>query len=141
MESRTALVTGASGYIGLHVVYSLLKSGWTVHATVRSFHNTRKVQPLSALGEEHPGKLQLFEADLLVADSFLDATQGCSVVFHIASPFLVPEKARDPQKELVDPAVEGTRNVLECVNKTNSVKRVVLTSSSMSPLFIPICRC
>ena len=42
-------------------------------------------------------------------------------------PFLVSVK--DPQKELVDPALEGTRNVLEAANRTGSVTRVVVTSS------------
>ena len=49
------------------------------------------------------------------------------MVFHTASPFIASVK--DPQKELIDPAKLGTRNVLEQANKTDSVKRVVLTSS------------
>ncbi|KAL2024142.1 hypothetical protein VTK56DRAFT_9922 [Thermocarpiscus australiensis] len=53
--------------------------------------------------------------------------QGCSVVFHVASPFLVPEKVKDPQEQ---PALEGARNVLGSVNKTETVERVVLTSSA-----------
>jgi dihydroflavonol-4-reductase len=48
-------------------------------------------------------------------------------VFHTASPFFV--NVQDPQKELVDPAKLGTRNVLDEANRTDSVKRVVLTSS------------
>ena len=49
---------------------------------------------------------------------------GCSIVFHTASPFRIG--VTDPQKELVDPAVLGTRNVLEEANRTSSVQRVVL---------------
>ena len=131
MTSRTALVTGASGYIGLHVVNVLLEAGWTVHATVRKLTNEKKVQPLKTLSEKHPGALRLYEADLLVPNSFSEAILGCSVVFHVASPFIVPEKVKDPQKDLIRPAIEGTRNVLESVNQTESVKRVVLTSSRM----------
>jgi dihydroflavonol-4-reductase len=52
---------------------------------------------------------------------------GCEVVFHTASPFLL--QFTDPQKELIEPALKGTRNVLNSVNATPSVKRVVLTSS------------
>ena len=54
--------------------------------------------------------------------------EGCELVIHTASPFLLG-KIRDPEKQLVKPAVEGTRNVLDSVNATESVKRVVLTSS------------
>ena len=47
---------------------------------------------------------------------------------HTASPFLMGG-IKNPQKQLVDPALKGTRNVLESVNRFSSVKRVVLTSS------------
>ncbi|KAK4233077.1 hypothetical protein C8A03DRAFT_39243 [Achaetomium macrosporum] len=130
MATRAALVTGGSGYIGLQVVNNLLEAGWTVHATVRSLQNEKKAQPLKSLADKHPSKLRLFEADLLVPDSFTEPMQGCSTVMHVASPFLVPEKVKNPEQELIRPALEGTRNVLESVNKSESVKRVVLTSSA-----------
>lgn len=135
MSDKTGLVTGASGYIALHVVDQLLEAGWTVHATVRSLQNARKVQPLQDLSAKYPGKLQLFEADLLVPGSFLPAMKGCGVVFHVASPFIMPEHTRNPQKQLIEPALQGTRNVLGSVNETESVTRVVLTSSSMNHPF------
>jgi nucleoside-diphosphate-sugar epimerase len=134
MAVRTALVTGASGYIGLHVVNSLLDAGWTVHATVRSLQDDKKVVPLRTLANQQSDKLRLFEADLLKEGSFLEPMQGCSVVFHVASPFLVPEKVKNAEQDLIRPAVEGTRSVLDSVNKTESVKRVVLTSSSAYPI-------
>ena len=52
---------------------------------------------------------------------------GCGTVFHIASPFQLD--VEDPQRDLIEPAVEGTRNVLEEVNRMPTVDRVVLTSS------------
>jgi dihydroflavonol-4-reductase len=53
--------------------------------------------------------------------------EGCELVYHTASPFTTDVK--DPQKELIDPALKGTANVLETANQVSSVKRVVLTSS------------
>jgi nucleoside-diphosphate-sugar epimerase len=53
--------------------------------------------------------------------------QGCELVYHTASPFTIDVK--DPQKDLIDPAVKGTENVLATANITPSVKRVVVTSS------------
>lgn len=53
---------------------------------------------------------------------------GCELVMHTASPFLL-QGVTDAQESLVRPALEGTRNVLDSVNRTESVKRVVLTSS------------
>ena len=52
---------------------------------------------------------------------------GCELVYHTASPFTAV--VHDPQKDLIDPAVLGTENVLETANQTLSVKRVVVTSS------------
>jgi nucleoside-diphosphate-sugar epimerase len=59
--------------------------------------------------------------------SYAQAMAGCEVVFHTASPFTTT--VEDPQRDLIDPALLGTRNVLEEASRTPSVKRVVLTSS------------
>jgi dihydroflavonol-4-reductase len=53
--------------------------------------------------------------------------KGCELVIHTASPFVMDSK--NPQKEVIEPALKGTQNVLKTVNETESVKRVVLTSS------------
>lgn len=121
-------VTGATGYVASHVVHQLLARGATVHATVRDPSNPKKVGHLTRMGEELPGTLKLFKADLLADGDFAEAIAGNEVVIHTASPFLVG-KVKEPQNALVDPALKGTRNVLRTVNDTESVKRVVLTSS------------
>lgn len=126
---RTALVTGGTGYVAGHLVQLLLQEGWTVHATVRDPGNARKVQGLAVLQQAHPGRLHLFSADLLRAGSFLEPMQGCDTVFHVASPFYLPEQIRDPRRDLLEPALAGTRNVLGAVNHCPSVDKVVLTST------------
>ena len=62
--------------------------------------------------------------------SFDTAIEGCSYVFHTASPFIL--KFDDPQRDLIDPALKGTQNILEAVNASNTVERVVLTSSCVA---------
>lgn len=121
------MVTGATGYIAGWVVRGLLERGHTVHAAVRDPDNPRKVGHLQTLAESTPGTLRLFASDLLDEGSYGEAMRDCSVVFHTASPFVLSFK--DPQEELIDPALLGTRNVLNSVNATPSVKRVVVTSS------------
>ncbi|MCK7612892.1 NAD-dependent epimerase/dehydratase family protein [Roseibium sediminicola] len=121
------LVTGATGYVAGWLVKELLEAGVTVHAAVRDPAATEKLSHLTAIAETAPGEIRFFKADLLQPGSYEAAMQGCSVVFHTASPFTVSVK--DPQKELIDPAVQGTRNVLETAAATPSVKRVVVTSS------------
>ncbi|MCA9573075.1 MAG: NAD-dependent epimerase/dehydratase family protein, partial [Myxococcales bacterium] len=121
------LVTGATGYVAGPLVRRLLEEGLTVHATVRDPSKTDRLQYLLDLAARLPGTLRFFGADLLTPGSFAEAMAGCQVVFHVASPYVLDVK--DPQAELVDPAVNGTRNVLEAVNATPTVTRVVLTSS------------
>ncbi len=126
-KTKPVLVTGATGYVAGWLVKKLLDEGITVHAAVRDPENKHKLKYLDELAEKSKGRIRYFKSDLLKEGSYAEAMQGCELVFHTASPFT--SEITDPQKELIDPAKLGTRNVLEQVNKTDSVKRVVLTSS------------
>ena len=121
------LVTGATGYVAGWLIRQLLEAGVTVHAAVRDPDNAEKRAHLDAMAASLPGDIRFFKADLLDDGSFDAATQGVGTVFHTASPFIV--QYDDPQKDLVDPAVNGTENVLKSASRVDSVKRVVLTSS------------
>lgn len=125
---KTLLVTGASGYIASWIVKYLLEEGHTVHGTVRNLQNQSKVKHLLELQKAYPGQLMLFEADLLDRESFREAMKGCSIVMHTASPFVI-NKIKNPQRQLIEPAVKGTANVLSLAGEFPEVKRIVLTSS------------
>ncbi len=127
--SGPVAITGATGYVAAHVVRELLARGATVHATAREPTNQAKVGHLTRLAQESPGTLKLFAADLLDAGSFSAAIDGCEVVIHTASPFEL-SGTQNPQRDLVDPALNGTRNVLKTCSSMPSVRRVVLTSST-----------
>ncbi|MCW2787596.1 MAG: dependent epimerase/dehydratase family protein [Marmoricola sp.] len=122
------LVTGGSGYVASWIVRYLLEDGRTVRATVRDPKKAKGLEHLHALAEAHPDRLTLHRSELLEPGSYTEAMAGCELVIHTASPFLLG-KVKDPDKQLIRPAVDGTRNVLASVNDTESVKRVVLTSS------------
>lgn len=126
-KSKPIMVTGATGFVAGWIVKELLEAGATVHAPVRNPNRIDKVKHLIDIADASSGQLHLFEADLLEDGSYKEAMDGCGVVFHTASPFTIAVK--NPQEELVTPAVHGTRNVLETVNEVESVTRVVLTSS------------
>ncbi|MDQ0687901.1 nucleoside-diphosphate-sugar epimerase [Streptomyces achromogenes] len=123
------LVTGGSGFVAAHLVQQLLARGYRVHTTVRSTANAAKCGPLHALQDAFPGRLDLFEADLLTEGSFDEAMRACAVVFHVASPFLMPEKIKDGRRDVVEPALRGTRNVVASIERTPTVRRLVLTST------------
>lgn len=126
-KTKPILVTGATGYVASWLIKKLLDEGLTVHAAVRNPDNKKKVGHLDEIAKKSSGKIVYFKSDLLENGSYAEAMKGCELVYHTASPFT--SKIKDPQTDLVDPALLGTRNVLEQANKTESVKRVVLTSS------------
>ena len=126
-KTKPVLLTGATGYVAGWLVKKLLDEGFTVHAAVRDPENMEKLMLLNEIAAKSKGKILYFKTDLLEEGSYLEAMKGCELVFHTASPFVTDVK--DPQKELIDPAKLGTRNVLKQANKTPSVKRIVLTSS------------
>ena len=126
-HSKPVLVTGATGYLASWIVKGLLEKGITVHAAIRGVEDRLKRKHLDDIAAAVNGRIKYFETDLLIPGSYGSAMKGCDLVFHTASPFFLDSK--DAQKELIDPAFKGTRNVLDSVNKTPSVKRVVLTSS------------
>ena len=128
MDKQTILVTGGSGYIASWVIHYLLEDGHDVRATIRDKSNQYKIEHLKDLEKKYSSSFEIFESDLLVNGSFDSAVDGCDIVMHTASPFLMG-KIKNPQKQLVDPALKGTRNVLDSVNRFPKVKRVVLTSS------------
>jgi len=122
-KSKPILVTGATGYIAGWIIERLLKQGYNVHATVRDPSKKNKIQHLYDLADKSSGQIQFYQADLLEPNSFDEAMQGCEVVIHTASPFVVTNY-KDAVKDIIEPA--------NSVNQTESVKRVVLTSSIAS---------
>ena len=127
-KNTPILVTGATGYVAGWIIERLLNQGHTVHATVRDPSNTEKLKHLTEIAKNSEGHIHFFKADLLSAGAFDEAMQGCEIVIHTASPFVITNY-KDAVKDIIEPAVNGTANVLESVNRTASVKRVVVTSS------------
>lgn len=123
---ETIMISGASGFIAGHAVEQLLAAGHPVIGTVRNPDDTEKTAHLRAM----PGadeRLRLVAANLTDADPFSAYTPDADVVLHTASPFTMSVK--DAQRDLVDPAVEGTLSMLRAAAASPRVRRVVLTSS------------
>ena len=126
-KTKPVMVTGATGYVAGWLVKRLLEKGFTVHAAVRNPNNENKVHHLTGIAKNSKGNIKYFKADLLEEGSYAEAMKGCELVYHTASPFT--SDFEDAQKELIEPAVKGTANVLNEASRTGGVKRVVLTSS------------
>lgn len=95
----TALVTGATGLLGHHVVERLRRDGWAVRAFVRE---PARAGALSRAGVE------LATGDTLEPSGFARAARGCDVVFHTAAA-VTPSGGWDAFRK---PNIEGTRNAI-----------------------------
>ena len=124
----TVVVTGASGFVASWTIKYLLEKGYRVIGTVRGDPTSDKYKWIIDLDESNNNLISLVQADLLLDGVFDECIERADYVLHIASPYITSYD--DPQKELVDPAVNGTLNVLKsCLKYQDKIKRVVITSS------------
>ncbi len=134
MATVTVLITGASGFIAAHVVRELLERGYAVRGTVRGNPSERRYAVLRTL----PGaseRLSLRQIELLDQAAWPSVVRGCDAVIHTASPYRLD--VTEPERELIEPAVSGTRNVLEAAIGAG-VRRVVFTSSLVAVTDEPV---
>ncbi|RCK54319.1 putative NADPH-dependent methylglyoxal reductase GRP2 [Candida viswanathii] len=128
--STTVFVTGASGYIAQHIVNQLLAKGYKVIGSVRSEEKGQRLQEMV----NSPNFKYVVIPDIDspgTVDKTLKENPEVSVVLHTASPVFFTSD--DVKKDILDPAVAGTINVLAAIKKYGTnVKKVVYTSSAVA---------
>ena len=119
------LVTGATGYIGLHCIQQLLDQGYAVNGSLRSLE--RKDEIIKSLESHNTSTehLKLFSINLNEDEGWDDGMEGCDYLIHVASPIALERKSED---FFVKPAVAGVKRALKFAKKHN-IKKVILTSS------------
>lgn len=124
----TVIVSGATGFIAQHVVKQLLAKNYQVIGTVRS---TAKGDHLLKLFNNPKNLSYEIVEDVGTKGAFDKVLQKhgeAKVFLHLASPFHF--NVTDVEKELLLPAVDGTKNVLQAIyNFGNNIEKVVITSS------------
>lgn len=125
--SETVLISGATGFIATHTVQQLLEKGYTVVGSVRS---TEKGENLKKLLNNEKFSYEIVKEieSENAFDDFVKNHPEATVFLHTASPFHF--NVTDVAKDLLEPAVKGTRSALLAIQKYGpQIKRVVVTSS------------
>jgi NAD dependent epimerase/dehydratase len=137
-EGSKVLVTGAGGFIGSHLVQTLLRKGHSVRAFVR-YNSSGKRGWLDDIQPADGNGLETFFGDITDARAVSEAAAGCSRIYHLAALIGIPYSYVAPAS-YVAVNVTGTLNALEAA-RTHGVDRLVVTSTSEvygTALFAPI---
>jgi UDP-N-acetylglucosamine/UDP-N-acetyl-alpha-D-glucosaminouronate 4-epimerase len=121
------LVTGGAGFIGSHIVYTLLEQG----ASVRVLDNfsTGKRENLEGLTRQFKGnQLEVLEGDLRDPSGVEEAVRGIEVIFHEAAFVSVPQSMEEPQT-CFDVNIMGTSLLFDAARRAG-VRRAVVASSA-----------
>ncbi|KAI9285101.1 putative cinnamoyl-CoA reductase [Umbelopsis sp. AD052] len=127
-KGSRVLVTGVNGFIATHVAIQLLQAGYSVTGTVRSQAKADVLQEFIPTKYGSDKFNIIITEDMEKEGAFDEAVKDVDAIAHVASPTnFDPE---NPIRDVVNPAVNGTINLLESAHKYgNKVKHVVVTSS------------
>ena len=136
--TKKILVTGADGFIGSHLIESLVRQGHSVRAfTLYNSFNTWGW--LDHCAADVKGKFEVFPGDIRDPNGVKQAMKDCESVLHLAALIAIPFSYHSPDT-YVDTNIKGTLNILQAARELG-VRRVVHTSTSEvygTARFVPI---
>jgi NAD dependent epimerase/dehydratase len=127
LRDKKVAVTGAAGFIGSHLVESLVDAGAAVTAIVR-YNSGSHIGNLSFLDKDAQGSIRVAAGNIEDSDFMFRVLDGHDIVLHLAALIAIPYSYEAP-RSYVRTNVEGTLNVLEAARRF-AVGRVVHTSTS-----------
>ncbi|MDO3434017.1 NAD-dependent 4,6-dehydratase LegB [Rhizobium sp. CBN3] len=133
---KKVLVTGADGFIGSHLVETLVRSGVEVRALCQynSFSSWGWLDQ-----SEHRGQFEVILGDVRDPSQMRTVAKGVDTIFHLAALIAIPYSYQAPSS-YIDTNVHGTLNVLQGALDAG-VARVIQTSTSEvygTARFVPI---
>ena len=121
-----ALVTGADGFIGSHLVEHLIDKGLEVKAF--TYYNSFNTWGwIDSFPKEKQKQIEIFSGDIRDPNGVRQAMKGIDVVFHLAALIAIPFSYHSPDS-YVDTNIKGTLNVLQAARDLGT--RVLVTSTS-----------
>tara|TARA_B110000259_G_scaffold130156_1_gene146849 strand:+ start:37 stop:1050 length:1014 start_codon:yes stop_codon:yes gene_type:complete len=127
ISMKKALVTGADGFIGSHLVEELLKQGYKVKAFC--FYNSFNTWGwLDTLSSDILSEVEIFTGDIRDPNGVRTAMKGCDIVFHLAALIAIPYSYHSPDS-YVDTNIKGTLNIIQAAKDLN-IERILVTSTS-----------
>lgn len=124
---KNILVTGADGFIGSHLIESLIERGYSVKAFVM-YNSFNSSGWLDTLSKEKYKQIEIFSGDIRDSNGVREAMSGIDVVFHLAALIAIPFSYHSPDS-YIDTNIKGTLNVLQAARELE-VERVIITSTS-----------
>lgn len=121
------LVTGADGFIGSHLVESLLEKGYEVKAFTY-YNSFNSWGWLDSFPKEKLNQIEIFAGDIRDPNGVYEAMRGVEQVFHLAALIAIPFSYHSPDS-YVDTNIKGTLNVLQAAKKLET-SRILVTSTS-----------
>ena len=123
---QTVGIIGGSGFIGSYVTQIFLEENFKVKVSSTDINNKSKYEHLLSLNNANTN-LEIFPLDVRDKEALENFVKDCDIIVHGGTPFKLDVK--DPQTELMEPTVQGTRNFLEVISKSKQLKKVVLIAS------------
>ena len=122
------LVTGGAGFIGSHIVESLLEQGH--HVRVLDNFSTGKRENLEALQRFDGDRLEVLEGDVRDVSRVGEAVRGVHIIFHEAAFVSVPQSMDEPQS-CFDVNISGTSQLFDAARKAGVSRAVVASSAAV----------
>jgi dTDP-glucose 4,6-dehydratase len=124
---KKLVITGASGFIGSHLVEKLINQGYNVKAFVH-YNSFNSWGWLDTFKKDVLSQIEIFTGDIRDPNGVREALSGCDAVFHLAALIAIPFSYHSPDA-YVDTNIKGTLNVLQAARRLET-ERVLVTSTS-----------
>ncbi|MCB7479877.1 NAD-dependent epimerase/dehydratase family protein [Christiangramia sediminis] len=122
---KTIGITGGAGFIGSYITRKFLETENKVKASVTNISTSEKYEHLFELGNED--NLSVQALDVQDIETLRDFVSDCDILIHCGTPFKLG--VEDPQRDLYEPTVRGTENLLKIVKENKNIEKLIFVAS------------